>query len=71
MREKGEQVRWETAVGEQEDGVDVEHADADGKQQQQQVKMVMRERTEQDGGKTVEIVPAESEKADPSAPQQS
>ncbi|GAA5969421.1 hypothetical protein JCM8115_003243 [Rhodotorula mucilaginosa] len=67
MREKGEQVRWGTAVGEQEDGVDVDPAAADGKQQ---VKMVMRERTEQDGGKTVEIVPAENA-TDPSAPQQS
>lgn len=62
MREKGEKVRWGT-VGEQENGVDVDNADADGKQQ---IKMVMRERTEQDGGKTVEIVPAESE-TDPSA----
>lgn len=66
MREKGEQVRWGT-VGGHEDGVDM-NADADGKQQQ--VRMVMRERTEQDGGKTVEIVPAESE-TDPSAPQES
>lgn len=67
MREKGEQVRWGT-VGEQENGVDVENADADVDGKHQQVKMVMRERTEQDGGKTVEIVPAENE-TDLSTPQ--
>lgn len=60
MREKGESVRWATPG----------HPDGNGgggagePGGQQQIKMVMRERTEQDGGKTVEVVPAEP---DPSA----
>ncbi|GAA5990183.1 hypothetical protein JCM10908_005861 [Rhodotorula pacifica] len=56
MREKGEQVRWATTTS---DETGVEGVDADGRQQ---IKMVMRERTEEDGGKTVEVVP-ESEVA--------
>lgn len=52
MREKGEQVRWTSSAN-----ADAAAAAEGGGGEGGQVKMVVRERTEEDGGKTVEVVP--------------
>lgn len=54
MREKGEQVRW---TSHNDADADAAAAAGGGGGEGGQVKMVVRERTEEDGGKTVEVVP--------------
>lgn len=56
MREKGETVEWRTgATAENPEGVPVDGEG--GRSAHEAIKVVVRERTEDDGGKTVEVVP--------------